>query len=52
MSFFRAHGAMPRPVGSSACALRDADGKALIPVMVDKLRKVGGHLLGVGYDQD
>lgn len=36
---FRAHGAMPRLVGTSAYALRDARGKELIPVMVDKLRQ-------------
>ncbi|UCV23628.1 cache domain-containing protein [Ferribacterium limneticum] len=36
---FRAHGALPRLVGTSADLLRDAQGKEFIPTMRDKLRK-------------
>ncbi|ENO87286.1 cache domain-containing protein [Thauera linaloolentis] len=35
---FRAHGALPRLLGTPARALRDADGREFIPEMLDKLR--------------
>lgn len=37
---FRAHGALPRLVGTSSYEIRDADGKEIIPPMMAQLRNV------------